>query len=52
MDGNTASITTSIGIAIYPKDGKDADTLLKCADIALYRAKELGRDNFQFYEAA
>ncbi len=43
-------ITTSIGIALYPVDSKDADTLLKCADIAMYHAKDQGRDNFQFYK--
>ena len=42
-------ITNSIGIALYPHDGKDAETLLKNADVALYRAKEQGRNNYQFY---
>ncbi|MCB7129893.1 MAG: diguanylate cyclase, partial [Candidatus Brocadiales bacterium] len=49
LDKNNLSITTSIGIAIYPGDGKDADTLLKNADAAMYHAKERGRNNFQFY---
>jgi diguanylate cyclase (GGDEF)-like protein/PAS domain S-box-containing protein len=42
-------VTCSIGLANYPKDGVDADTLLANADAAMYRAKEIGRDNFQFY---
>jgi diguanylate cyclase (GGDEF)-like protein/PAS domain S-box-containing protein len=45
-------ITTSIGIAIFPDDGDNADTLMKSADIAMYRAKNKGRDGFQRYTAA
>lgn len=41
-------ITTSLGISIYPDNGKDAATLLKNADIAMYVAKERGRNNYQF----
>jgi diguanylate cyclase (GGDEF)-like protein/PAS domain S-box-containing protein len=39
----------SIGISLYPKDGDDPNALLKNADTAMYRAKEAGRNNFQFY---
>jgi diguanylate cyclase (GGDEF)-like protein/PAS domain S-box-containing protein len=49
IDGRNLQVTGSIGIANYPKDGEDADALLAHADAAMYRAKEIGRDNFQFY---
>ncbi len=42
-------ISTTIGISVFPADGQDADTLLKHADIAMYHAKERGRDGYQFY---
>ncbi|HSN68645.1 MAG TPA: EAL domain-containing protein, partial [Thermoanaerobaculia bacterium] len=47
IEGQELFATTSIGIALYPSDGADAETLLKNADSAMYRAKELGRNNFQ-----
>ncbi len=43
------SITATMGIAVYPQSGLDADELLRNADIALYRAKESGRNSYQFY---
>jgi diguanylate cyclase (GGDEF)-like protein/PAS domain S-box-containing protein len=49
IDGQELVTTTSIGAAVYPRDGGDAETLLRHADIAMYRAKERGRDNLQFY---
>ncbi|GAC1607767.1 MAG: hypothetical protein NVS3B26_02160 [Mycobacteriales bacterium] len=42
-------ISASIGISLYPDDGEDADTLLRTADAAMYRAKEAGRDTFRFF---
>lgn len=42
-------ISCSIGIVLYPSDGQDAETLMKNADAAMYRAKEQGRNNYQFY---
>jgi diguanylate cyclase (GGDEF)-like protein len=49
LDGHELLTTTSIGIALYPDDGEDAETLMKKADVAMYRAKEEGRNNYQFY---
>ncbi len=49
IEGHDLRVTCSIGLANYPNDGTDADALLANADAAMYRAKETGRDNFQFY---
>jgi diguanylate cyclase (GGDEF)-like protein len=49
LQGEECRITTSIGISIYPKDGDDEQTLIKNADIAMYFAKEEGKNNYQFY---
>jgi diguanylate cyclase (GGDEF)-like protein/PAS domain S-box-containing protein len=48
VDEHELYVSTSVGIAIFPEDGEDAEALLKNADRAMYRAKELGRDNFQY----
>jgi len=52
LKGQEVFITASIGIAVYPNDGKDCETLLKNADAAMYRAKDQGRNNCQLYSPA
>ena len=49
--GKDLSISASIGVSIYPHDGTDVDTLLKHSDVAMYHAKESGRNSCQFYSA-
>ncbi|WP_428605342.1 EAL domain-containing protein [Sedimenticola sp.] len=49
LDENQLHISSSIGIAIFPTDGQDVTTLVRNADAAMYRAKESGRNNYQFY---
>lgn len=49
LEGQELVISTSIGISRFPTDGQDADTLLKHADVAMYRAKEEGRGDFRFF---
>ena len=49
IDGRTLHTTLSIGIAVYPHDGTDAETLLQHADTAMYKAKSDGRNTFCFY---
>jgi diguanylate cyclase (GGDEF)-like protein/PAS domain S-box-containing protein len=51
LNGQLVHITASIGISIFPDDGRDEFTLMKHADIAMYRAKEKGKNNYQFYSA-
>ncbi|MCP4700830.1 MAG: EAL domain-containing protein [Gammaproteobacteria bacterium] len=52
LEDREVTATMSIGISLYPEDGKDDDTLLKMADAAMYRAKEQGGNSYQFYEAS
>lgn len=49
IDGRELNVTASIGIALYPEDGEEIETLSKHADNAMYRAKEEGRNAFSFY---
>ena len=42
-------VTLSIGISVFPSDGNDSKELLKAADVAMYRAKDMGRNNYQYY---
>jgi len=49
INGREVFVTCSVGVSIYPQDGRDGDTLLRNADAAMYRAKEQGKNTFQFY---
>nr|WP_316640169.1 EAL domain-containing protein [uncultured Roseateles sp.] len=49
IEHHELTVTPSIGISLYPGDGADFDTLCRCADIAMYRAKHDGRNNFRFF---
>lgn len=49
IDGQNVQASASVGIAFYPNDGDSCSDLIKCADIAMYQAKAMGRGNYQFY---
>ena len=51
VEGNEIHVSGSLGLAIHPEDGTDAETLLKNADAAMYHAKELGRNGFRLFSA-
>jgi diguanylate cyclase (GGDEF)-like protein/PAS domain S-box-containing protein len=51
LDDQEFYVTPSIGISLFPRDAKDEETLIKLADIAMYAAKERGKNNFQFYSS-
>ncbi len=51
LDGHEVTVTGSIGITLYPEDADDAETIMKYADTAMYRAKRAGRDRFSFFTA-
>ena len=49
LDEHEVIVTTSIGISFFPQDGQDVESLLKAADMAMYRAKKLGKNSYHFY---
>lgn len=49
MDGHDLTVTASLGVSLYPRDGADVSNLLKNADTAMYRVKDTGRNGFSFY---
>ena len=49
LEGQSLSVSPSIGIAVFPRDGASAETLIRNADAAMYLAKDRGRSNFQFF---
>lgn len=52
IDQQGLSVTTSIGVSVYPEDGRDPEMLIQNADTAMYQAKKNGRQRFQFFERA
>ncbi len=52
LEGRERVVTVSIGIALFPGDGEDAETLMRNADEAMFRAKQAGRNAFRFHAEA
>jgi diguanylate cyclase (GGDEF)-like protein len=52
IEDHEFAVTASIGISIYPNDGPDVDSLLRCADFAMYRAKRKGKNNYEFFNTS
>lgn len=52
VDQHDLHVTASIGVSVYPDDGRDSETLVKNADTAMYQAKENGRQSYQFFKPA
>jgi diguanylate cyclase (GGDEF)-like protein/PAS domain S-box-containing protein len=50
LEGHEVSVTTSLGIALFPRDGDDAETLVRKADRAMYRAKEAGKNRYRLWD--
>lgn len=50
FNGNDLHVSASAGIAMYPKDGQDADSLIKAADMAMYEAKQKGKNRYHFFD--
>lgn len=50
IDGHSITVTASIGIGLYPDHAAEMEKLLNCADHAMYRAKQAGKNRFRFYE--
>ncbi|MCX7841575.1 MAG: EAL domain-containing protein [Clostridia bacterium] len=51
VDKNNVQITCSIGVAVYPRDGSDTEEILKNADLAMYKAKAMGKNSYAFYDS-
>ena len=49
IEGHEMTVTTSIGVAMFPEDGRDFDALLRAADLSMYRAKQEGRNGWRFH---